>query len=154
FVRIVCMLVIAGILDAFAAAILAALASIIGAEAAPEIEAMACEFAESANATLTSMSAAMTVVEHTYAAAITAGIAGDVLGQLLSGNDEVLGDLKQSVIDGFDNVLRGSLSRLERDLTAKAVGTGFEPFVAKGLFDTFHGNPALTDEYTNPDLVH
>ncbi|GAB3967333.1 hypothetical protein GCM10029978_034420 [Actinoallomurus acanthiterrae] len=62
---------------------------------------------------------------------VGAVMAVDVGGQLFKGNDKVLGDLLHGALDSVDNLLSGTLSRLERDLN-KALMNGtkwpFEKF--------------------------
>lgn len=68
------------------------------------------------------------------AAAIGATMAVDVGGQMFKGNSAALGDLGNGFLDASDNLLWGSLSRLERDFNKGLMMTGAKwPFTGHGF---------------------
>ncbi|MCO6009717.1 hypothetical protein NE236_32575 [Actinoallomurus purpureus] len=64
---------------------------------------------------------------------VGAVMAVDVGGQLFKGNDKVLGDLLHGALDSADNILSGTLSRLERDLDKALMNGGTWPFKKLGF---------------------
>lgn len=163
---ILLMFVIATNLAIMAAAIMIAMATVVGAPVAAEMETMANEFA---GMCLTVLETASDVLGYTCqgAAAILGVFLGvDMAGQFFKGNKNVLADLGQATLNGSDEMLKGTLNYLEQKGTAKLMqGKGIEVLgkssifgraipeipifgrklaATKGLVDTFGGGPTLS----------
>lgn len=120
FLLIVAMVIIAAVMVWHAAVVLLAMAGVItgaGAEAAASAAAVSCFNA------LDKIDKVEEAVALGLAAAITAMMGVNVGGQLLNGGDSALGDLGRGLLDAGDNVIWGTLSRLERDFN-KALMNG------------------------------
>jgi hypothetical protein len=142
-------------LAVFAAAILAAAASVVGFLGPVEaLEADAALFAVDCEVGLRELDAATTVTDGVLAGGIGVFLAGDVAGQIASGNTGALGDLAQATVDGLGTVLAGLTARVFRDAVGRGmagtVGRGplNELVTSLGLVTTFTGSPI--DDLTDP----
>jgi hypothetical protein len=116
FFLILVMVVIAVIMLWQLAVVLAVMAGIITAVAEPAAIAEASEIALNCFNLLDKIDKVEEKVAIGLAALIGAAMAADIAGELWKGNKDVLGDFGNAVIDSSDNVIWGTLSRLERDL--------------------------------------
>jgi hypothetical protein len=142
-------------LSVFAAAILAAAASVIGDFGPVEaLEADAALFAVDCEVGLRELDSATNVTDAVLAGGITAFLAGDVAVQVAAGNRAALGDFAQATVDGMGTVLAGLTARVFRNAVGRGmagtVGRGplNELVTALGLVTTFTGSPA--DDWTDP----
>jgi hypothetical protein len=155
FLAILVFAVMAVGLTVFAAAILAAMASVVGFLGAVEaLEADAALFAVECEIGLREMDAAMKVTDGVLAGGIAAFLAGDVGVQLAMGNNAALGDLGQSTVDSIGTITAGLTARLFRDALARGMSgtvgrTAFNDVAAAlGVTFTFTGSPV--DTWTQP----
>jgi len=142
FAFILIMTAVANLLALEAALIAATLAGIVTAPAAAALEAEANAFAAEMAMFLGECAAGVALLSQLAALAVGGGIAVDVAQQYLSGDKEAFTGLRQATKDGADNIIWGSLSRLERDITAIAIGGGgpLGAVVArpKGIVDQYY----------------
>jgi hypothetical protein len=135
FILIIVMVVIAVIMLWQLAIVLATMAGIITSVATPAAIATASEVAVNCFNVLDKVDKVEEKIALGLAALIGASMATDVVGELFNGNDAVLGDLGNAFIDSSDNILWGTLSRIERDLNKSFMnsqkwpldGLGFSP---------------------------
>jgi uncharacterized membrane protein len=146
FVRILAMLVMAAGLAVFAAAILAAMASVVGNLGASEtLEADASIFAVECEIGMSDLGKAIDAVDNTLAGGIGAFLAGDIALQVAFGDTDALGDLAQASVDGIGTVCAGLTSRFYRDTLAKYMGAprGNLLLKALGISDVVFGSSVV-----------
>jgi hypothetical protein len=163
---ILLMFMIATNLAVMAAAIMIAMATVVGAPVAAEMETMANEFAGMCLSVLNFASDGLTIVCQGTAAVLGVFLGVDMAGQFFKGNKNVLADLGQATLNGSDEMLKGTLNYLEQKGTAKLMqGEGIKVLgrssffgqeipeipvlgrklaASKGLLDVFGGNPTLS----------
>lgn len=127
YARIVVMLAMAVVLAAFATAIGIALATIVGAPVAAEIEADAAVYAETMLEVLEGLGEAYTVLEQGLGLGITTMLAADAGVALAVGDPGVLGEFGKATVDGLGTMASGLVSRVFRDATATAGFGGSGP---------------------------
>jgi hypothetical protein len=117
------MVIIAVIMLCYMGYVLATMAGVVTAVATPAAEAAASQAAVSCFNALDRLDTTEEKIAIALAATIGAVTAADIGGQMFKGDDSALRDLGKGFVDGIDNILWGSLSRLERDLN-KAMMNG------------------------------
>jgi len=115
--------IVSTILALWAAFILAAAATVVGAPVAASALASANSFAASALGVLQGIERAVNAAATAGAAAIAGAAAFDVGAHLGSGDTDVLKDLVHATIDGADDALAGFMSKLERDFAGYGIHT-------------------------------
>jgi hypothetical protein len=142
-------------LTIFAAAILAAAASVVGDFGPMEaLEADAALFAVDCEIGLRELDSATNVTDAVLAGGIAVFLAGDIGVQVAEGNRGALGDFVQATVDGMGTVLAGLTARVFRNAVGRGmagtVGRGplNEVLTALGLVTTFTGSPV--DDWTAP----
>lgn len=140
----------------WAAAILAAIASVVGDLGASEaLEADALLFVVECETVVESMNGATAVTDGALAAGIGTILAADVGFQLATGNTKVLGELAVASVEGVGTITAGMTARVLRDGIAGKMGnpigrTGMTTLVtALGLDTTLTGLNPL-DRVTDP----
>jgi len=128
FLVVVCMCVIAAILVACAVYVAAAMAGVF---TYPAALAQASSIAVECTSYLETVSGIVTKVAAGGAAVITAAMALDVAWQKAHGNDAALDDFAGGLRDASDNMIWGTLSRLERMIMVAGMKTG-GPTLGKG----------------------
>lgn len=148
----VIMLVFAAIgvaLAIWAAAILAAIASVVGNLGASEaVEADALLFVVECESIVRTMNAATTVTDGVLAGGIGAVLALDVAFQLGTGNTKVLGELAVATVEGVGTISAGMTAKVLQDKFVKVIGN---PIGRTGLTTLLTGlgiGTTVTD--TNP----
>ena len=114
--------VISSILAVWAAFIVLAGATVVGAAASASALASANSFAASAAGVLRGLETAVTVTANAGAGAIAGAAAIDVGAHLGSGGGvDALKDLVQAAVDGLDDAAAGFLSKMERDFAGYGI---------------------------------
>lgn len=130
FILIAAMVVIAAIMTFQAAVVTAAMVGVI---TAPAAEAEASAVAVSCFNALNNIDNVEERISQGLAAAMAAMMAVEIGGEMWNGNDAALGDLGQSLVDVSDNIMWGTLSRLERDLNKAMMNGAKWPFDKLGF---------------------
>jgi uncharacterized membrane protein len=124
FILIAAMVVIAAIMAWHALVVGAAMVGVI---TAPAAMAEANAAAASCFNTLNTIDNVEEAVARGLAGAIAAMMAVEIGAEMWNGNSAALGDLGGSFVDASDNLLWGTLSRLERDLNKSLMNGGKWP---------------------------
>ncbi len=124
FILIAAMAVLAAIMAFHAAVVTAAM---VGLVTAPAAMAEASAAAASCFNVLNTIDNVEEGVARGLAAAIAAMMAVEIGAEMWNGNSAALGDLGGSLVDASDNILWGSLSRLERDFNKSLMNGGKWP---------------------------
>jgi hypothetical protein len=130
FVLIAVMVVIAAIMVFEAAVVVLAMVGVItgvGAQAAADAMALNCFNV------LDKVDTVEEKVAMGLAAGITAMMGVEVVGEMVKGNSDTLGDLGGALVDGADNIVWGTLSRLERDLNKGLMNGAKWPLSNRGF---------------------
>jgi hypothetical protein len=114
--------VVASILALLAVVCCAALATGVGAALAADCEDLAVVICETADSALTEMSEAIDGLSNTGAKLIGAALALDTLGQLTTGNVDVIKDLVQATVYTSLDTAAGAASWAEQELTGRGIG--------------------------------
>ncbi|GAA1883608.1 hypothetical protein [Actinomadura bangladeshensis] len=121
FLVVVAMVVIAALIALYAVYVAAALAGLF---TYPAVLASASAFAIECTSFLESVSGLVASVAAGGAAVITGAMALDIGWQKAHGNDAALDDFKNGLRDASDNMVWGTISRLERTATAALMKVG------------------------------
>lgn len=154
FLVVVAMVVIAVLIALYALYVAAALAGVF---TYPAVLASASAFAIECTSFLETVSGVVASVAAGGAAVITGAMALEAGWQKAHGNDAAFDDLKQGVWDARDNMLFGTLSRLERTATAALMKVGGGTPLGKNdpalRMPSPVGNPARTGGATGTSGV-
>lgn len=120
-ILIIAYTVLSTILFAFAAFIVAAGATVVGAPAAASAMVTANTIAVEGGVLLRGLIKVIEGVSTAGAATIGLMLAGNVGARLGTGDVDALGDLLQATVDGTDNVVMGFLSKFERDFAGYGI---------------------------------
>lgn len=156
YVRIVIMAVMALALTVFAAAILAAIASIVGNLGASEaLEAEAAMYALECEVSLIDLDASMRSIDYVLAGTITALLGGDLGMQAAFGNDEVLEELGQATVAGLPTIASGLTAKCYQSVMKAGMGNPGGNIIARaiGLGDTIYGSSFLDRATEGADVV-